>query len=95
MAGLDRLLIRAVSQEPDRRNADAEQQQHTRLSVIDSRIAEIDTTVAKGFPDYSALVNLEALSISDVRRCLATMRRSPYSSTRPIGNQYPRKLFFG
>ena len=67
----DKLLIAAVSEGPDKRNAAAEQGQRTRLAAIDTRVAEIDRTLAKDYPGYAALVSPEPLSVADVQAMLS------------------------
>ena len=63
----DKLRISAVSQPPDKRNKEAETSNVARLTAIDTRIAEIDTRLAKDFPDYAALASPKPLSIADVQ----------------------------
>jgi tetratricopeptide (TPR) repeat protein len=59
----DKLLVAAVSRPPERRDGAAETKLRDRLAAIDRRIADIDTTLAKRFPEYAALANPEPLSI--------------------------------
>ena len=66
----EKLLIWAVSQMPDKRNAAAEQEQRTRIATIDARIAEIDIALAKDFPDYAALASPEPLTIAETQTLL-------------------------
>ena len=65
--GRDKLLVAAVSQPPDKRNGSTEQEHRRRLSAIDSRIAAIDKTLAKDFPEYAALAHPEPLLIAEVQ----------------------------
>ena len=65
--GKDKLLITARSNPPDKRNAVGEAALSDRLAAIDARMVEIDKTLAKEFPDYSALASPEPLSISEVQ----------------------------
>jgi tetratricopeptide (TPR) repeat protein/CHAT domain-containing protein len=51
----DKLLIAAKSNEPAKRNADAERALANRMGAIDPRLAEINRRLAKDFPDYAAL----------------------------------------
>jgi CHAT domain-containing protein/tetratricopeptide (TPR) repeat protein len=67
---IDKALVVAVSQQPNERNPANEQTQRARLKAIDARVAEIDKTMAKGFPEYAALANPEPLSISDIQTLL-------------------------
>ena len=66
----DRLLIAAVSQPADRRNATLEADLRSRLGVIDVRLADIDRALARDFPDYAALATPEPLRIADVQAML-------------------------
>jgi CHAT domain-containing protein/tetratricopeptide (TPR) repeat protein len=61
------LLTLAASQLSDRRNAQAENEQRSRLDAIDARIKDIDRTLAKDFPGYVSLARPEPLSIADVQ----------------------------
>ena len=63
----DRLLIAARSAPSDKRNNVAEEALAARLTAIDARIAEIDRTLARNFPDYATLANPEPLEISEVQ----------------------------
>jgi CHAT domain-containing protein/uncharacterized protein HemY len=67
---LDELLIAAASQPPDSRKALVEQEQRVQLSAINGRIAEIDRTLANGFPEYATLVSPQPLIIGDVQALL-------------------------
>ncbi|HWB44306.1 MAG TPA: CHAT domain-containing tetratricopeptide repeat protein [Hyphomicrobiaceae bacterium] len=66
----DKLLIAAVSQPPATRNPQAEQEQRARLAAIDARIAQIDKTLTKDFPDYAALASPEPVDIRTVQDLL-------------------------
>src|SRR5262245_42906739 len=66
----DKLLVAAIAQSPDRRNAVGEQALHDRIANIDARLAEIDKALARDFPEYSALASPEPLSIADVQAAL-------------------------
>ena len=63
----DKLLITAISQPPDKRNAAVERQHRARLGEIDTEVAKIDRTLKEKFPEYAALANPEPLSIADVQ----------------------------
>ena len=63
----DKLLVAAIAQSPDQRNAISEQTLRDRIAKIDVRIAEIDKTLAKDFPEYAALASPEPLGIADVQ----------------------------
>src|SRR5262245_35000947 len=66
----DKLLVAAIAQSPDRRNAVGEQALHDRIANIDARIIEIDKALARDFPEYSALASPEPISIVDVQAAL-------------------------
>ena len=63
----DKLLVAAIAQSPDQRNAIAEQVLRDRIATIDARIADIDKTLARDFPEYAALASPEPLGIADVQ----------------------------
>jgi CHAT domain-containing protein len=63
----DKLLIAAIAQAPDQRNATAEQMLRERIAKIDARIADIDKTLARDFPEYTALASPQPLGIADVQ----------------------------
>jgi CHAT domain-containing protein/Tfp pilus assembly protein PilF len=65
--GRDRLLIAIRSAPSDKRNGVAEQALAARLTAIDARIAEIDRTLVRDFPDYATLANPEPLDVSEVQ----------------------------
>ena len=67
----DKQLIAALSLPPGRRDQQREAEQRTRLAAIDTRIAEIDKTLARQFPDYAALAKGEALSVAATQSLLA------------------------
>jgi CHAT domain-containing protein/Tfp pilus assembly protein PilF len=69
-AAHDKALIAAVSQPPDKRNPQAEQRERARITAIDARLAEIDKTLARDFPDYAALASPEPLDINAVQELL-------------------------
>ncbi|HEY7086053.1 MAG TPA: CHAT domain-containing tetratricopeptide repeat protein [Hyphomicrobiaceae bacterium] len=68
----DKLLIAARSQSPDKRNRAAEDELSTRLSAIDGRIAEIDTTLKDKLPHYATLVRPEPLTVAEVQAVLGS-----------------------
>ncbi len=63
----DHQLVSARSEPAGQRNARLEQALAARLSAIDARIAEIDRTLARDFPDYSVLARPEPLAIDAVQ----------------------------
>ena len=63
----DKLLIAARTEPPTRRNAGTEAGLSQRLAAIDTRIAEIDRTLAKGFPEYTELAAPEPLDVAEVQ----------------------------
>jgi hypothetical protein len=56
----DKALLLSRAEPPERRNREAETALATRLGSIDSRIAEIDRTLAKEFPEFATLTISEA-----------------------------------
>ena len=67
----DRLLGAALSQSPDRRNAQAERDSRLQLSSADTRLSQIDRDLADRFPNYAALVSHEPLTLPQVQANLA------------------------
>jgi CHAT domain-containing protein len=63
----DKLLVAAIAQSPDQRNATAEQVLRDHIATIDARIADIDKTLARDFPEYTALASPRPLGIADVQ----------------------------
>jgi CHAT domain-containing protein/Tfp pilus assembly protein PilF len=68
----DKTLIAAKSQSPDKRNAEAETILSARLGSIDARIAEIDRSLAKDFPEYATVASPKPLAFTDVQALLAS-----------------------
>jgi CHAT domain-containing protein len=67
----DKLLIAAKSNEPVKRNADAEKALADRLTAIDARLSEINRRLAQDFPDYAALASPAPTSVADVQAQLS------------------------
>jgi CHAT domain-containing protein/tetratricopeptide (TPR) repeat protein len=68
---LDKSIVAAVSNEPARRNAAAEQRTRDRLAVLARERAELQQVFARDFPDFSALSNPLPLTVKDIRSLLA------------------------
>ena len=66
----DELLITARTEPPARRKAETEAALGRRLAAIDTRMAEIDRTLAKDFPEYTALAAPESLDVGEVQAYL-------------------------
>ena len=60
----------AASTAPDKRNKEADAENVRRISTIEARIGEIDTTLKDQFPDYAALASVAVASIADVQAVL-------------------------
>jgi tetratricopeptide (TPR) repeat protein len=67
----DKLLTTARSQRADKRNAGAETALADRLSAIDARMAEIDRTLIRDFPDYATLASPQPLAVAEVQALLS------------------------
>jgi CHAT domain-containing protein len=52
---------------PDKRDAQAEAENATRLSAIDGRVSAIDKQLATKFPDYAELASPASLSVEDIQ----------------------------
>jgi len=63
----DKLLIAAASLPANQRHQQSEQEQRSRLSAIDGRLGEIDSLLAKDFPEYRELTNPEPLTIAETQ----------------------------
>ena len=68
----DKALIAARSGLPGQRNAPGEAAHAARLTAIDARIADIDRTLAKDFPEYASLANPAPLAITEVQDLLGS-----------------------
>src|SRR5204863_6691349 len=91
--GRDKLLIAAVSQPPDKRNATAEQEQRTRLTAIDVRIAEIDTRLKVEFPEFAVFSRPEPLSVQQVQADLRPDEALVLFLDTPVWNPTPEETF--
>jgi tetratricopeptide (TPR) repeat protein/CHAT domain-containing protein len=89
----DKLLLAAVSQPPAQRHAAAEQELRDRLAKIDQRIAEIDKTLAKDFPDYAVLANAEPLTVADVQSLLSADEALVMFLDTPAWKPAPEETF--
>jgi CHAT domain-containing protein/tetratricopeptide (TPR) repeat protein len=63
----DKLLTGALSRPVNQRNQLAEEELRKDLASIDGRIARIDATLAKQFPEYAALANPEPLAPAEAQ----------------------------
>ncbi|MGI9403975.1 MAG: CHAT domain-containing tetratricopeptide repeat protein, partial [Hyphomicrobium sp.] len=63
----DEARTAAASRSPDQRNAKAEAANSKRLAEIEARIATIDATLGRDFPDYAAIARPQPLSIAEVQ----------------------------
>jgi CHAT domain-containing protein len=63
----DRLRNAAISQTPDKRNAQSETANLAQMAAIDTRLTDIDKRLAKDFSDYAALASPQPLSIEDAQ----------------------------
>ncbi len=63
----DGLRNAALGQAQDKRDAQAEAENNTRLAAIDTRIAEIDKELAAKFPDYAALASPAPIAVEDIQ----------------------------
>jgi tetratricopeptide (TPR) repeat protein len=66
----DKVLVSALLQPTDRRDAAREDAVRARLETIANRVAAIDSKLLVDFPEYSAFANPQLLSIIDVQRLL-------------------------
>jgi CHAT domain-containing protein len=68
---LDKAIIAAVSNEPGKRDAAAEQRMRERLAAITRAHNALQKTFAAEFPDYAALLNPLPLNAKDIQALLA------------------------
>jgi CHAT domain-containing protein/tetratricopeptide (TPR) repeat protein len=70
-ASLDKAIIAAVSSEPSKRDAAAEQRIRDRIAAITKERADLQIVFAREFPDYAALSNPQPLTVKDIQVLLA------------------------
>ncbi len=65
----ERVAVRtaAFSQAPSVRDTQSKDANNSKLAAVDTRIAEIDKQLAKGFPNYAAFASPKPLSIVEVQ----------------------------
>lgn len=67
---LDKTLVGAMSQPPDKRDKAKEQNFRKTLKDLDQRIADIDAKLATTFPQYTNLTSKQPASLSNVQALL-------------------------
>ena len=70
-ANLDKAMIAAVSKEPSKRDAAAEQQIRDHIAAIAQERGEFGKVFAREFSDYAALSQPEPLTVKDIQPLLA------------------------
>ena len=70
-ANLDKAIIAAVSNEPSKRDAAAEQRIRDRIAVIAKERDDLQAVLTREFPDYAALSNPQPLTVKDIQALLA------------------------
>ena len=70
-ANLDKAIIAAVSNEPSKRDAAAEQRIRDRIAAIARERDDLQTVFTRDFPDYAALSNPRPLTVKDIQAFLA------------------------
>ena len=68
---LDKILIAAVSQTPDKRDLSKESRLQADLRGLDRQIAELDQKLTREFPNYAELVKPWPLPLADAQDLLA------------------------
>jgi CHAT domain-containing protein/Tfp pilus assembly protein PilF len=68
---LDKTILAAVSKEPSKRDAAAEQRSRLRLGVIAAERATLQKTFATEFPDYNALSNPLPMTTKELQALLS------------------------
>ena len=70
-ASLDKAIIAAVSNEPSKRDAAAEQRIRDRIAAVAKERNDLQTVFTREFPDYAALSRPEPLTVKDIQPLLA------------------------
>jgi CHAT domain-containing protein len=68
---LDKAILAAVSNEPGKRNAAAEQRMREQLAAIPGERDALQKSLAREFPDYAALSSPPPLTVKEVQALLA------------------------
>jgi CHAT domain-containing protein len=68
---LDKAILEAVSKEPAKRDAAAEQRTRDRLAEVAKQRAALQQVFANEFPDYAALSNPQPLTVRDIQALLS------------------------
>jgi tetratricopeptide (TPR) repeat protein len=68
---LDKAIIAAVSNDPSKRDAAAEQRIRDRIAAVAKERNDLQTVFTREFPDYAALSRPEPLTVKDIRQLLA------------------------
>jgi CHAT domain-containing protein/Tfp pilus assembly protein PilF len=68
---LDKTILAAVSKDPSKRDAAAEQRSRQRLAVIFAERAALQKTFAVEFPDYAALSNPLPIKVAEIQALLS------------------------
>jgi CHAT domain-containing protein/tetratricopeptide (TPR) repeat protein len=89
----DALRSAAVSQAPDKRNAQTETQNVARLAAIDTTIADIDREIAAKFPDYAVLASPAPLSVEDAQKQLGADEALVLFLDTPESKSMPEETF--
>jgi CHAT domain-containing protein/Tfp pilus assembly protein PilF len=69
---LDKAIVAAVSKEPSKRDAAAEQRARDRLAIISPERANLQKTLASEFPDYAALSNPLPITAKEIAALLSS-----------------------
>jgi CHAT domain-containing protein/Tfp pilus assembly protein PilF len=70
-ASLDKAIIAAVSTDPSKRDAAAEQRIRDRIAAIERERDDLAKLLVQEFPDYAALSNPQPLMVKDIQPLLA------------------------
>jgi CHAT domain-containing protein/Tfp pilus assembly protein PilF len=70
-AFLDKAIIAAVSKEPSKRDAAAEQRTRDRLATIAEQRGQLEAVLTRDFPDYAALSKPQTLATKETQALLA------------------------
>ena len=84
---LDQQFAGSVVQVNQGRDIAADKQRRGRMDAVDARLAEIDKRLAREFPDYAALANVEPATIAQIQARLGPNEALVLiAATPPLGN---------
>jgi CHAT domain-containing protein/tetratricopeptide (TPR) repeat protein len=89
----DRWRSAALARPPGKRDRDSEADNLARLAAIDARITEIDSRLARNFPDYAAFASPAPLTIEEVQADLRDDEALVLTLDTPLWHSVPEETF--